>query len=1054
MVKQHSRDGELVDEQGRLDDCYELLESHLERMADNRALVAHAGVQGAIREQREARRSAIEDALYSHDLLYFGRLDFEEGKGQDGESCRYIGRVGLLDDDGECLVVNWKSDAAMPYFRASKGENLGIARRRALAGRERILTGLSDELLGHLPPHLDAGELWTTPQDLLLAELERSRDGQMRDIVATIQEEQDRLIRADLDRALIVQGGPGTGKTAIGLHRASYLLHQTANRVAEDSILVVAPNDVFLRYISMVLPGLGNIAVRHATVNSLGPRLVTQRSEIPASAAVKGDKRMAQLISNYLESRIGLEPRTEAFELGRGQYRISVDQVNALISRARNSARTFNAGRQAFRSSILSDIARRYGRKSAELRRELSSDTALERLVNRSWPTISPQQVIADLLTGPRRLAASGAALLTETERDAILLDPIERLEDMPWSAMDVALVDEAAWQLDGTNRTYEHLIIDEAQDLSPMQLRMLARRCPSRSMTVLGDLAQATSPWAARSWSEVAGSLGLEDPDIQSLTVGYRVPVEVIDEANQLLAQIDVDVPETRSVRSVGTPPQHDELDHDDLTSELVSRLRASMFEDHSTGVVVPEELYEQVRIALIEGNIKFGEASRRDLVHRITLVSFDLVKGLEFDHVIVVDGGVLSRGLQVDLRLRYVAITRAVQELSIIDIPRPEATAQRPSLTTTEYEMPSLEGVTHEVPAIRFEQDGVTLYIAALPARVIADIGVTDTWDPTLPEDSSDQGYQREVIASHAKKIARFLLDPAHSRLMPTAATLCARRPLTFEAYSHNGEEQAFGTLHVTKPIYIVDGQHRTAGFSLAVEDDDEIAAFHRPVVIMEAVPKLEEVRQFQTINATAKRVKTDLADRLLKQLGEFDQPGRTWMATALEVADLLNETPGGVWRGGIRMPNQAGGIASQKTITESLKLVLNGVLRGSDARTFAGAINNYWEALRRLMPEAFHEPKHYVVQKTVGVFALHEVAAEVFLRCYADGKNFQSDRMLHMLKETGEYVDPSFWLNRAHGGTAPMYGGRAGFTALAQEMIAALPSHEAASGPGITL
>ncbi len=1053
MIKQHSRDGELMEEQARLDDCYELIESQLERMADNRALVAHSGVSRSIREQREARRSAIEDALQSHDLLYFGRLDFEVPHEDDGEYL-YVGRMGLFDDDGECLVVNWKSDAATPYFRASKGENLGIARRRAFVGRERIFTGLSDEVLGQLPPHLEVGEVWTTPQDLLLAELERSRDGQMRDIVATIQAEQDRLIRADLNRALIVQGGPGTGKTAIGLHRASYLLHQQADRVAEDSILVVAPNDVFLRYISMVLPGLGDSAVRHATVNSLGPRLVTQRSESPEAAAVKGDRRMAQLISNYLESRIGLERRSEAFELGRGQYLISVDQVDALISRARKSARTYNAGRQAFRSSIVSDIARRYGRNSADVRRELAGDNGLDRLVNRSWPTISAQQAVSDLLTGPRRLAAAGANLLTAGERDALLLDPVERLEDMPWSAMDVPLVDEAAWQLDGTDRAYEHLIIDEAQDLSPMQLRMLARRCPSRSMTVLGDLAQGTSPWAAASWSEVAANLGLEDPDTQSLTVGYRVPIEVMDEANRLLSEIDADVPETRSVRSVRTPPQHDRLDLDDLMPELVSRLRAAMFEDRSTGVVVPEELYEQVRTALIEGNVKFGEATRRDLVHRVTLVSFDLVNGLEFDHVIVVDGGVPTRGPQTDLRLRYVAITRAVQELSIIDIPRPEAAVQRPSLTTTEHDMPSLEGVTHEVPAIRFQQDGVTLYIAALPARVIADIGVTDTWDPTLSEDSSEQGYQREVIASHAKKIARFLLDPAHNRLMPTAATLCARRPLTFEAYSHNGEEQAFGTLHVTKPVYIVDGQHRTAGFSLAVEEDDEIAAFHRPVVIMEAVPKLEEVRQFQTINATAKRVKTDLADRLLKQLGEFDQPGKTWMAVALEVADLLNETPGGVWRGGVRMPNQAGGIASQRTMTESLKLVLNGVLRGSDARTFAGAINNYWEALRRLMPEAFHEPKHYVAQKTVGVFALHEVAAEVFLRCYADGKNFQSERMLQMLRETGEYVDSSFWLNRAHGGTAPMYGGRAGFTALAQEMIAALPTHEAASGPGITL
>jgi DGQHR domain-containing protein len=1065
-----SRPAQLASEQAYLDAVYERAEQLVATLSTTRTAAGDSAARRAERKSRQARLETLEEALASDDLLYFGRLDYEDGHERDHSTHHYVGRTSILDGAADELVISWKSDVAAAYYQASRAANQGVARRRAFVGQRRLLKDLSDEVIGTLPHRLADDEVWGTPQDLLLAELERSRDGQMRDIISTIQADQDRLIRLPLETSLFVQGGPGTGKTAIGLHRASYLLFQHADRMGEDGLLVVAPNAVFLRYISQVLPGLGDDAVRHATVDSLGPRLTTTREEGVAAKRVKGDARMVDVITAYLQGRRGLVPRAptqatkkpgarknaidedqteapvEVLELAEGRYRLTSDQINAVVREVARTSRTYNGGRQRLRDELVSVLAGKHQDRRVDVARSLRRDAAFTRLLDRAWPSLSAAQVVADLLTGSVRLRNATKNLLTEAERKAIELPALERLDDMKWSASDVPLVDEAEAQLGGRPaRTYVHLVLDEAQDLSPMQLRMLGRRCPSRSLTVLGDLAQGTSPWAPTTWDEVAAHLGIDAPTTEALTTGYRVPQEILETANELLPALGVSVPATNSIRNTGRTPQVEELDAGDLIPELVAHARSAAAEDVSTGIIIPEELYPAAVEACRQAKVRYGEADRQDLMHRVTLLTPDLTKGLEFDHVIVVRGGVTDDDPQRTARRLYVAMTRAVQDLTILEAPYLE-------LPTPEvvHDMPDLDGVSYEVPAIRFEQDGVTLYVTTLPARVIADVGMVDTYKPDLPEDDPDQGYQREVVQSHAKQIARFLLDPAHSRLMPTAATLCARRPLSFTPVSHNGEAQSFGSLQLTRPIYIVDGQHRTAGFSLAADQDDEVAAFERPVVIMESVGKLDEIRQFQTINSTAKRVRTDLADRLLRQLGEFEDPTRSWKAVALDVADILNTTRGGVWRAQITMPNGARGIATQRTMTESLKAVVTGVLRQTDAPAIAGALNNYWDALRELMPTGFQEPKHYVLQKSVGVFAWHEVAAEVFLRCWADGRNFRTEKMAAMLRETGEYVDPGFWMTRARGGTAPNYGGRGGFSALAHEIIAALPAGAGGDGP----
>lgn len=353
-----------------------------------------------------------------------------------------------------------------------------------------------------------------------------------------------------------------------------------------------------------------------------------------------------------------------------------------------------------------------------------------------------------------------------------------------------------------------------------------------------------------------------------------------------------------------------------------------------------------------------------------------------------------------------------------------------------------------SYTIPAIRFAQDGVSLYLTAMESGTIHDVAQVDVYKPQLQDDDPDQGYQRDIIRAHARKFARFMLDEDEDRLLPTAGVLSARAPLDFTPADGQGSGPiVFGTvtLRSSDPIYHVDGQHRDAGMAIAMLEDSELTEFRRPMVILEGIEKLEEIRQFVIINQTAKRIRTDLADRLLRELGEFDERREGWRAKALDIVDLLNSASGSPWKGRIKMPNSKEGVASQRTWTESLKPVLDGVLGDRDADVLAGALDNFWKALRNLMPEAFAEPSRYVLQKSVGVFAWNEVAAVVFRNCLAAGADFSVGKMEEMLKHTDQFVEADFWLGKRSGGQAPLYGGRGGFATLAGLIIDQLPEAE---------
>lgn len=350
-----------------------------------------------------------------------------------------------------------------------------------------------------------------------------------------------------------------------------------------------------------------------------------------------------------------------------------------------------------------------------------------------------------------------------------------------------------------------------------------------------------------------------------------------------------------------------------------------------------------------------------------------------------------------------------------------------------------------TTKIPAIRFSQDGVTMFVSAGQTSLINQVGTVDIWDPNLDDEDPDQGYQREIIAAHVRRIARFLLEPQGLRLMPTSVVLSSRGALRFEPMIIDGQESSFGWLHLDEPLYKVDGMHRTEGFKAAAQEDETLNTFQLPVVIMEDIEKVEEIRQFYTVNATPKRVRTDLADRLLKAMGHFDTQASGWRKKALEVVDKLRKWPNGPWEGRIKLPNALSGIVSQRSFTESLKPVFDGVLQGQSSDTVASALNNYWQALRNLMPDAFEEPKNYVLQKSIGVFAWNKVAAHVFVACLRGGNDFSVEKMEKILSQVGDYTESGFWYNKKHGGEAPNYSGMAGFAALAQEIIDSLPDSE---------
>ena len=618
--------------------------------------------------------------------LFFGRLDYDAILGAEQDETLYIGRRHVTGEaGGEPLVIDWRAGMSRPFYQARPGEPMGVRLRRRFGFSHGQLTAYEDEEL------TTARE--TGHSDIMESEIERPRTGPMRDIVATIQPEQDSIVRAGLDQSLCVQGAPGTGKTAIGLHRAAYLLYAFRDQLSRSGVLVVGPNESFLSYIADVLPALGEIDAAQTTVTALVSRAngVTVRGfdSVPA-ALVKGDARMAEVLHRAVWSHLGTTTAPLVVPRGAYQWRVGAYLAAEVVEELRRRGVRYEAGRAMVRQRLAHQVL---------LRMEAGGDSPDDRVqdaVARSkpvrtyadelWPALDPVKLIMKLLTDTEFLAEAAAGVLTPEEQQLIMMNrPPRSVASARWSLADVILIDEVADLLQRTP-SRGHVIVDEAQDLSPMMLRAVGRRASTGSVTVLGDLAQATTPWATRSWRESLVHLGHPNAAINELVAGFRVPGAVIDFAARLLPQIAPALKPPHSVRR-----HRGELDvrfTARIGDDLIEAITQTMRNEGTVGVIVADLAVPSIRKLLERQQLDYdllGEDpeifdTRADLPStapdaaqplKPILVPASLSKGLEFDHVVLLEPAEIVAGEPdqvTGLRRLYVCLTRAVTSLVVV--------------------------------------------------------------------------------------------------------------------------------------------------------------------------------------------------------------------------------------------------------------------------------------------------------------------------------------------------------------------------------------------------
>ena len=717
--------------------------------------------------------------------LCFGRIDCENG------DTYHLGRVAVADEDQEPLIVDWRAPIAEPFYRATSADPLGLRRRRHLITRGRQVLRLDDELLGEAASggaERDDDDLVLVGEAALLDALRRARTGRMGDIVSTIQAEQDRIIRAPLGGLVVVQGGPGTGKTAVALHRAAYLLYTHRFPLEEMGVLFVGPNTVFLRYIERVLPTLGESGCRMATVGELVEGVVASREDPPAVTRLKGDRRMAEVVARAVRSR--QRPLRKVAEIPFGAFVLKLGPRRSaeIVERVASATGVHNARRPLLEDEVHRHLVRQYRKavtraeaaglparplEDTDLDDALRSSREVRRLLDRLWPVLTPARLLDDLFGLPALLAEAADGVLT-AEEQALLVRPRTPSRETPgWSPADVPLLDEAApllgpvsaataaaatrarrsrssvedvsaivdralidvfpeglpecpecgseltyvggpadwrcermacgreWRsaeilspqaasllhkvrerlqarvLPGTVeaapelRTYGHVVVDEAQDLSPMQWRMLARRCPSGSMTIVGDLGQASGHWAPTSWQEVIDLVpSAPRSTVVELTVNYRTPGEVMAMAARVLAEARPDLTPARSVRDAGVSPRAVEVPSTDgLVAAAVGAAseEAAAVDGGKVAVIVPVARLAAVSAAIHERSDLAG-ADDDLLAAPVSALTLDDAKGLEFDAVVVVDPSGIADEHPHGLGALYVALTRTTTRLALV--------------------------------------------------------------------------------------------------------------------------------------------------------------------------------------------------------------------------------------------------------------------------------------------------------------------------------------------------------------------------------------------------
>ena len=587
---------------------------------------------------------------------FFGRTDRDNGE------TFHIGRRHVRDASGDPVVIDWRAPISQAFYRASPSERMGVGLRRRFGFHDGQLSSYEDE-------HLDRGEALGLRSDLLREEIERPRVGPMRDIVATIQPDQDDLVRADLDTSLCIQGAPGTGKTAVGLHRAAYLLYTYPARLRRSGVLVVGPNRAFLHYIAQVLPALGEGGIEQATVDDLVAHVPVTGVEPAEAAVLKGDARMADVLRRAVFSHVSRPVDDVVAVIGTRRYRIPEHRLRRYVDDARRADVRWSVVRERLRQQLAEDVRRQRedvgGAPSDAETARIARSPAVREFVDSVWPALDASKLLARLYADADFLLRCSRTTLTGDERE-LLARPARTPR---WTPADAVLIDELAALLDGAP-SYVHVVVDEAQDLSPMQCRAVARRCPLGSVTVLGDLAQATTPWAPGSWAVTLEHLGHDGASIRPLTAGYRVPGEVLEVANRLLPHVAADVPPATSVRQ-----GMDTLRYAP-TARLVETVREYLDIEGSVGVIVPDARAVSILEQLLAAGIAAERLDDED-DPRVAVVPAGSAKGLEFDSVVLVEPAQIVDAEPTrpgGLRRLYVTLTRAVSRLTIIhDEPLP---------------------------------------------------------------------------------------------------------------------------------------------------------------------------------------------------------------------------------------------------------------------------------------------------------------------------------------------------------------------------------------------
>ena len=598
--------------------------------------------------------------------LFFGRIDWTDS----GHSVHIGRRHVRAEAGGEPLVVDWRAPVSRAFYQATPADPMGVARRRRFGYARGELTSYEDEPL--------AGSDRSQPavgSRILHEEIERPRVGPMRDIVATIQPDQDDIVRAGLDQSICVQGAPGTGKTAVGLHRAAYLLYTHPDRLRRTGVLVVGPNRTFLHHIAAVLPALGEVGVTQVTVDELvAGRLSLRGHDDPQVARLKGDPRLAEVLRRATYAGVTRPVDEVVVPVGSHRYRIPPERLRRWVDDLLRGQLGYAAARERLRATIAQEVRRRWeerggtptDRQTAAIARSAPVRAALDRL----WPAVDPAGLVASLLSDPRVLTRAAAGLLDPDECAAIgWSNPPRSVRSARWSPADAVLVDEVTGLLDRP-AGYGHVVLDEAQDLSAMQYRAVGRRCRGGSITVLGDLAQATTPWATTDWASALTALGHPDAAVRALTRGYRVPAEVLDLANRLLPHLAAGVAPATSVRR-GEGALRIRPAGPNLVDTVVAEARAALDAPGSVAVICADQAVPDLATALTRAGLAFtpvADAEEPTVERRLSLVPARLAKGLEFDHVVLVEPAEMVAAESTGLARLYVALTRAVSRLVVV--------------------------------------------------------------------------------------------------------------------------------------------------------------------------------------------------------------------------------------------------------------------------------------------------------------------------------------------------------------------------------------------------